>query len=367
MALLNFMGFESGNSLAGLLANFHPGGLSSASLTYARTGQYSLLTNWNGPKWWHPDGEVTSLYVGFGIFVAAARSTYLNPYCPGFTSGVGETDPTDASGQWGPYLKWRSEDTIFDVYRRDETGAEVLVAEWPVGVPAIGIGTWAYIEIALELDGVNGTGAMEVMVNGTSFISIPSGTRLMQETTLNTVRRITWEGHRFSSSSYGYYIYFDDLYICDGAGTRQNSLLGPQRVHPLTPAGQGLHNDFIGSDGDNVDSHLLVDEVPFDSVDYVESSTVGSKYTATASPIPPGVTFVNAVQVHYGAVTEPGGAGSARSLVRSGLSEAAGADVAITESHANKLGGVVTVDPDTGSAWTRDAVNAVELGIEHRA
>jgi hypothetical protein len=58
--------------------------------------------------------------------------------------------------------------------------------------------------------------------------------------------------------------YIDDLALNDTAGGSDDSWCGGGRIIKITPDGNGVTNDWDGSDGNKVDNYLLVDEYPSD-------------------------------------------------------------------------------------------------------
>lgn len=89
------------------------------------------------------------------------------------------------------------------------------------------------------------------------------------------------------------------------AGGTQTSWPGAESLVYLFPNGNGDLSQWAGSDGNSTDNYLLVDEVPPNTTDYVESNTSGQidEYELTATPAGMGATdTINVVQVGiYGA------------------------------------------------------------------
>lgn len=78
----------------------------------------------------------------------------------------------------------------------------------------------------------------------------------------------------------------DDLAVNDTSGSFQNSWPGEEKVIVLRPNGNGDNSAWTGSDGNSTDNYLLVDDVPPNSTDYVQSNTSGQidDYNLEATP-----------------------------------------------------------------------------------
>lgn len=96
------------------------------------------------------------------------------------------------------------------------------------------------------------------------------------------------------------------------AGGTQTSWPGAESLVYLFPNGNGDNSAWAGSDGNSTDNFLLVDEVPPNTTDYVESNTSGQidEYELTATPAGLGAAdTINVVQVGvYAAVSDATGA-----------------------------------------------------------
>ena len=67
---------------------------------------------------------------------------------------------------------------------------------------------------------------------------------------------------------------FDDLYVCDSAGSTNNGFLGDCRIDTIYPSGAGNYTQFTPSTGSN---YTCVDETAPNTTDYVDGATVGDR------------------------------------------------------------------------------------------
>lgn len=230
------------------------------------------------------------------------------------------------------------------------TGGTAVASSDP-GVLSSGMA--AHVAV-LIVPGNSPNGSIQVAVNGELVID---------ETgidTLNSTASANRDVNLMCRNSNAPYV-LDDLLIFDDTGASYNTLPAPMKAEPLRLDGQ-VSAQFVGSDGNSTDNHLLLDEHPVSNADYVESSTLGETdlYTVADRVNPGDVQFVRVVAV---AENPDGGANSLDLVLESG---------ATTENSAAKgLGASETVvdeiwetDPNTAAAWTGAAVDALEVGFE---
>lgn len=142
-----------------------------------------------------------------------------------------------------------------------------------------GEGEWIYLEIHAKLD-LTSSGFCKVYVDGVEVLSYTGITQINGEATPSTLI----SADLFGSGTIGDTLCrMDDLYLLNSVdatatqGRAYNAPLGGVRVSPLSILGSEPTNEWVGSDGDSVDNHLLIDDVPPSSVEYVESTTAGER------------------------------------------------------------------------------------------
>jgi len=116
---------------------------------------------------------------------------------------------------------------------------------------------------------------------------------------------------------------------------------------------------WVGSDGDSVNNHLLVNESPtYSAATYVGSATVGAVDTYTLGNLPSTAASVAAVQV--GARAFKGDAGSR--TITPMINGVAGA--AVDPGGGSTVYNLTTTNPSGGAAWDTASVNAMTAGIK---
>lgn len=230
--------------------------------------------------------------------------------------------------------------------------------------------------ITMSVDGVSGTfQAGETITGGTSGatavitaveISVGAGVLVLQE----------WNGTAFQ----------DNETITGGTsgatglvnaptsdyknGFEPNSgHIGNEFLVLMRPNANGNSSQLIGSDGDSIDNYLLVNDVPTDSIDYVETTTAGSRdtYKIDASTVlPPAsqVSKITMVQVHSFAFSDLIGINNASLILRQGTTDYESPNKALPSS-PNMLTHIYNIQPNGSGAWTHAALTnaSLEVGI----
>ncbi len=188
-----------------------------------------------------------TLIVGwaFKIITPVAAETYILSFWDGANWGIG----VKLYGAIGEIAVNRHEAT--NVQLGTTVGANIHS------------GCWTYVEVKVVC---GDAGSLEVRVNGVSKLTFSGDTKSGY---------ITHTYHDKILIENDLNVYVDDLYICDGSGSKNNDFLGPQKVVTVYPSADvGGKVEWTPSSG--VDHYALVDENPCtNDTDYVEDGTSG--------------------------------------------------------------------------------------------
>ena len=212
-----------------------------------------------------------------------------------------------------------------------------------------------YVEFKATIH--NTAGAYELRVNGETWASASNvNTR---STANNSVNGVFFSFSGGLTNNAGIY---DDLYICDSAGTTNNDFLGDVRIDTIYPTSDGTYSQFAPSTG--TDHYSLVDETTPNATDYVDGLTVGqidSYGMGDLSPIASQIVY--GVQVNTAALKDDAGAKGVATMVRSGSTDAEGASAALGTSQMY-VSQIYETNPNGSVAWTEATVNAMEAGVK---
>lgn len=244
MTLIMIEGFEARALKAGWysqLTSFVAGRFGGYACTNGGTTTYSL------------PAATDVIVAGFALQVPSGARGIFRAY-----------DAASANPQWS--VSFRA-DRYIDI-ARSGTSPVIASSSAPIGTG----GEWVYMEIKGRINDV--TGFVEVRVNGVVVASYTGDTAASSGGSGTTM--VAYE----TASAMA----FDDIYLLDDTGAAPyNDYLGEIQVETLTPNGNGVTNQFVGTDGNSVDNYLLVDELPAVDADHTWSSTSGERdlYTFT--------------------------------------------------------------------------------------
>jgi hypothetical protein len=232
-----------------------------------------------------------------------------------------------------------------------------------VSTAASGIGSygWAYVEFIATID--ENSGSVAVRVNGSP---IPELSLVNICTTNDGTTGVS--GGLFGTMSSGNTAggvngYFDDVYLLDALGVPPyTTALGPVRVITGFPTANGSTINFTNS------AHLPnwqeIATVRFDAdAAYNSSPTTGARDLFTTTALPNTAQQVFAVKVCAAGRIDDAGFRSVCTELNSGGTTAQGAFINLTGSY-RYLSDLYTNDPNTGSAWSPSAVNALQFGYK---
>lgn len=215
--------------------------------------------------------------------------------------------------------------------------------------------TWRWIEVKVVIHDT--TGSIEIRDGAGAVLLALTGIDTRNAGTSGVVDALSF----FNMTSSTNRVALQDLVIWDESGSGMNTWSGETRVDSLVPNGAGTTTQLTPSAGSN---WQCVDEQPMATADFVSSSTVGHRdlYTLTDLPMTP-VTIFGVIATAVGSKDD---AGSSTLLlpVKSGATTSAGSGNTLELTTYKRFRRVFETDPNTSSAWTASAVNALEAGVE---
>ena len=219
--------------------------------------------------------------------------------------------------------------------------------------------TWIHIGIDVKLDG--SAGWVYVYVDGTEEIGFDGDTN-DGAATLN--RFVVGNSSGDGTELWDTYIYYDDVYWNDTASEGAAALPTGYRYALITPNADGNYSQYTGSDGDQVNNYLMVDEIPpDDDTTYVSDDTDQNRdsYNMTTYSIPVGSSVASLIPI----------AKARKESVSSDYGMSLFTRLSSTNADGTKqtLGtgwGWIferqTTDPG-GGAWSQADIDGVEVGI----
>ena len=215
---------------------------------------------------------------------------------------------------------------------------------------------WHYIEVHYTAKSVGGI--FECRVDEVAVALITG------DTTTGAVDDIESLGIVTSGTNTPRYLY-DDLYICNGEGTSNNTYIGDCRVNTLYPKANGISNNFTPTEATNWGS--ASETVMDDDTTYVESGLVGAKedydnQDFTDKGLAPGAIF----GVQTSNATKRTDAGTIKFINEMVIAGIRYTDnIELTPGNANYFIDtyIRDTDPSDDATWTEDKVAAVGSGL----
>lgn len=210
---------------------------------------------------------------------------------------------------------------------------------------------WMYWEMSASIADAGGT--VTVRLNGTQVMTFTGDTK--NGGTSTNIDQVSFTGTGGSTSSFT-----DDIYICNALGSAPwNGFVGEIRVLSSLPTGVGASTQLTPTgSANNWDN---ANDTGTDTT-YNGSATPGLRDTYAMADIST-TGSVLGVQVTSRMLKTDAGIGSMKPAIKSGATLAYGTTRVLAAS-AVTYQEVLETDPNTGTAWTLAAINALEVGAE---
>ena len=291
--------------------------------------------------WFLPDEE-TSLVCGVGIYMYDTRTSISI----GFNTQSGDN-------QCNCYI----EATTGIIYAR--RGSTILGQSDPSVVTT---GNWYYIQVKVTIHDT--AGSMEIKLSDTTVVNVSGvDTKGGSESGCSTFTL----GGSFVGLPW-ILARFDDVYLCNQSGSKNNDFLGDVGVYTLYPNDAGTYtqftpvpNDFLGTvpNYENVDDVADIDE----DETYNQSNVVG--YIDTYNHENLGVVSKEIFCVAQNSCLKKQEAGlrRAKQVLISGVTTSKNTDFLVGDSY-KVYQRLLENNPDDDAAWSDGDVAGIESGVE---
>ncbi len=341
---------QAGAELQSALAELDEPGSAAISNTKARSGSYSFQQSVVNPG-------------RFGFSLPSGVSQFRASFHLNHNGPRSTTDNADL-------VSWFSDATLVGRLRYNGTNGllELLVGSSVVAsisAAEAGINTvdvWYHIGVDVKLHGTGGW--VYVYRDGNLILSFDGDT--LGTTGATTVNRVLFGAHGVGYQGWEDYVYFDDLYVDSTEGETGPGVVPDRRFVLLTPDGNGSYSQFTGSDGDQVDNYLLVDDAPHDEdTTYVKATASGliDTYAMTTFTIPQGWQVAALIPVAVARKMAAEDDTQVRLAVKSGGSLVQSAPKNLGTSYEIAVWHRQESDPATGLPWSQSGIDNVEVGV----
>jgi hypothetical protein len=211
---------------------------------------------------------------------------------------------------------------------------------------------WYYIELKVVTH--NTAGTVDLVVNGSSWLSLTSQDTQPGSNAYHTAVRL-------GQNDGAVYTRYDDMYVLDSTGSKNNAMLGNHRVDSLDPDGAGDDTNWTPSAGSNyqcVDDGALLDE----DTSYNETSTDAHDDLFTYDNLPGDASTVAGVMIVTETRVTTGSMDVSQNIKSGGTEYPGSADTIVSTTYVT-ITRLEEDDPDTSVAWTVSGVNGAQFGV----
>lgn len=329
MAFLWCESFDKIGSDANLLLKYPLSGSGHTFISGRLGGQAMRLSNF----WSCPIPSSSTIIVGFALNWLSDNLTYRRDLLKFFEDSTLHIEVEYAGSGMG----W--------IARRGTT----QIAAVPD--PVMPVNTWHYIEVKVVIHDT--AGAWEIRRNG-AVVGSGSGVDTRNGGT-GIVNQIRFD------DGFDPVFAIDDFYCLDGSGPAPlNDFLGDSLVEAFSPNAAGDLSQFTPSSGAN---WQCVNESSQNAdTNYAASSTVGHKDLYNIEDTTRTGAVRGIVLTAWMRKDDAGGRNACISI-RSGSTDSDGPTIALSNTY-QAYTAVFANNPDTGSAWSVPALNALQIGAK---
>lgn len=259
---------------------------------------------------------------------------------------------------YSAYLWFGHDATVVGrLYRNPTTGfmeyadeAGTIKAAGTISLPTT---SWFLIEVHFNL---GTSGAIQVKVDGVLDIDYSGNTDVNSKGHIDNIVHSVWGTGN---------AYIDDIAFNDTTGGVDDSWCGDGYIVLLKPNGNGTYSEFTGSDSNQTDNYLLVDDIPSDSdTTYVDGASSGDKDTYTTESIDLINKTVTRVWIEGRGMNTLADGTGIKTVMKSGGTLYKSSNIPLLGSYGIFRSDEYTTDPDTAIEWTEAGINALEIGME---
>jgi len=220
---------------------------------------------------------------------------------------------------------------------------------------------WNYFEVKFVLHAT--AGEFSVKLNGEQIITV-TGADTRNNSSVRYGTAISQMGFGFAVTPVGEnYTYFDDLVVCDGSGSVNDTYPGEVRVATILPStGNGSNTDWTCST--STDHGALVDETtPNDDTDYVYSSTLNQVDTWNFPALSVTGT-VRGVQLNLSAKKSDPGTRAIAGVTRPASTNRVDDENVYLNTSYGYARAIWDVNPEDSNAWDVSDIDGAEFGVK---
>lgn len=352
MTLLFCDGFDLDDSLAAATSKWGTG--SNGGGGFAATGGMSFATGRTGTgrsivyNYSAFNGNDSSPSLQFRM--NASSSTVFLGFAYNYSSGENRFfHLLDSAG--GIQLSVSLNGTLNPQVNLGNGGTLLCTSSTPVT-----INLWTFIELGIVIDPT--VGSITIKQNGVTTGTFSGNTRA----TANSNVQYMFLGSINASPSTGGIFSYDDFYLCNAAGSVNNTFLGDIRIFGILPNAVGTNTVWTRVGGAASNWQSVNEHPPDNDTTAVKSSTINQIDTYNFTDLPSNTSSVLAVASYFSARKDDAGSRVITCRVRSAGTEADAPGSVLLNLTYTMSGQIMEVNPVSTTAWTVSDVNNAEFG-----
>jgi len=232
-----------------------------------------------------------------------------------------------------------------DQYLRLKRGDGTLLA----GPAWLAPTSWSFIELKVKVGDADG--AYEVRVNGATW---------WKASNVDTRNGGNASTNKAGIGGIGVGLTTDDFYLLDTRGSTFNDFLGEIQVITLRPNAAGSLAEWTPSSGSNYQG---VDDAQYDTADFVSTDFANNKDSYNLNDIGNYKAYQAVQVVAYAARATSGVASTMKTMPKDTAGEYPSTLFTAGDSHQAFLQ-VWETNPNGGGAWSKTAIDSLEIGVE---
>jgi hypothetical protein len=352
MALLWIEGFE------GLQSGYDPGWWSNQDLEKNLLRRYwrasSLINGRMRTTEGRFGGYGLEFYPGFGVWFQTAPLTTDRTLITGCALRWGDRNGGgpgrivslyDGDNLEGMQVRVADSGINLEIWRGNTVMETLTGAEIPED-------EWFYIEFKVYCDNTNGT--WELRLNG-NVIGSASGVDTQASIT-NYHQTVQWNTNYCDQK-------IDDIYICDGSGSKNNDFLGVMRVIPAWPGtDQTIEWETMVGAPDH--PRAVNEQEPDDDTSYIEDDDVGDKDIFDYAEITDSFDTAAGLMINTLCRETDAQSFDLINIVRSNGTEYDQPSQKVGSSSYVHRYDILESDPATGLDWTKTGIDSAQYGVK---
>jgi hypothetical protein len=214
------------------------------------------------------------------------------------------------------------------------------------------INQWFQLEFKVYCD--NTAGTYELRLNGETIAS---------DTGIDTQEGSSNYHAAVGLHSVSHGPVFDDFYVCDGTGSKNNDFLGIVKAVPIFPSAEHtIEWETMVGGSDHADA--VAEQEPDDDTSYIEDDDAGDKDIFEYGDITDSLVSIDGLMLHTLCRETDATTFDIIQIVRSGGTEYDQASQLVGSSSFVNRYDLLESDPDTGIDWTKTGINSAQFGVK---